>query len=76
MRERIYQGSIRSATLYGSDMWCLRENETAILRRIGKAIMRAMCGIKMIEKRSSQELIILLDLKDTLDGLTRASGVR
>ena len=38
--------------------------------------MRAMCGIKMIEKRSNQELMSLLGLKDTLDGLARASGVR
>ena len=32
-----------------------------------------MCGIKLIEKRS-QELVSLLSLKDTLDGLARASG--
>ena len=48
----------------------------AILRRTEKAMMRAMCGVKMIEKRRSQELLSLLDLKDTLDGVTRASGVR
>ena len=29
-----------------------------------------------MEKRRSQELMSLLDLKDTLDGLARASGVR
>ena len=38
--------------------------------------MRAICGVKMIEKRRSQELMSLLGLKDTLDGLARASGVR
>ena len=46
-----------------------------ILRRTEKAMMRAKSGVKMIEKRS-QELLSLLDLKDTLDGLARASGVR
>ena len=35
--------------------------------------MRAMCGVKMIEKRS-QELRSLLGLKNTLDGLARVSG--
>ena len=39
-------------------------------------MMRAMYGVKMIEKRRSQELITLLGLKDTLDGLARASRVR
>ena len=37
--------------LYESKTWCLRENEMAILRRTEKS-MRAMYGVKMIEKRS------------------------
>ena len=47
----------------------------AILRRTEKTMMRAMCGVKMIEKRS-QKLMSLLGLMDTLDGLARASGVQ
>ena len=47
----------------------------AILRRTEKAMMRAMCVVKMIEKRRSQEHTSLLGLQDTLDGLARASGV-
>ena len=47
----------------------------AILRRTEKEIMRVMCGVKLIEKRS-QKLMSLLGLKDTLNGLARASGVR
>ena len=39
-------------------------------------MMRPMCGVKIIEKRRSQEFMSLLGLKDTLDGLARASGVR
>ena len=35
-----------------------------------------MSGVKLIEKRKSQELISLLGLKDTLDELARASGVQ
>ena len=61
--------------LCGSETWCLRENEMAILRRTEKAMMRAMCGVKIIQKRS-QELMSLLGLKNTSDGLARASGVR
>ena len=62
--------------LYGSETWFLRENEVAILRRTEKAEMRAMCGVKLIEKRKSQKFMSLLGLKDTLDGLAKASGVR
>ena len=42
----------------------------AILRT-KKALMRTMCGAKIIEKRS-QELMSLLGLKDTLDRLAKA----
>ena len=37
--------------LYGSETWCVRENEMAILRRTEKAMMRAMCGVKIILKK-------------------------
>ena len=76
MKGRIYHSCVRPAMLNGSETWCLRENEMAILRRTEKAMMRAMCGVKLIEKRRSQELMSLLGLKNTLDGLARASGVR
>ena len=48
----------------------------AILRRTEKAMKRAMYGVKIIEKRRSQELMSLQGLKDTLDGLAKTSGVR
>ena len=74
MKGRIYQSCVRSAMLDGSETWYLRENEMAILKT-EKAVMKAMCGVKIIEKRS-QELMSLQGLKDTFDGLARASGVR
>ena len=61
--------------LYESETSCLRENEMAILRRTEKAMMRAMCGVKVIKKRRSQELVSLVGSKDTLDGLATASGI-
>ena len=51
-------------------------NENTILRRTEKALIKALCGVKISEKRRSQELMSLLSLKDILDGLARASGVR
>ena len=46
----------------------------AILRT-DKAMIKALCGIKFIDKRSQEELS-LLDIKDTLDGLARTNRVR
>ena len=47
----------------------------AISRRIKKAMIRAMCEVKIIEKRRGQGLMSLLSIKDTLDGLARGSGI-
>ena len=53
--KKIYQSCIRSAMLYGSETWCLRENETAISRRTEKTMMIAMRGVKIIEVTSQGE---------------------
>ena len=60
--ERIYQSCVRSPMLYGSKTWCLGENEMAILKRTEKAVMIATFGVKMIEKKRTQELMSLLGL--------------
>ena len=39
----------------------------AILKRTEKTMIRAMCGVKSIEKRSSLDLMDLLGLEETLD---------
>ena len=50
-------------------------NKMAILKT-EKAIIRAMSGLKLIEKKSSQELRILLGFMETFDGLARASEMQ
>ena len=65
MKGKIYRSCVRSAMLYGSETWCLRKNEMAVLRRIEKSMIRAMFVITFLEKRSSQELINFLGLDDT-----------
>ena len=55
MKRKIYKSYVRSAILYGSKMWCLRENEIAILRRAerSRSMVRAMCGVKLVDKRNT-----------------------
>ena len=43
-------------------MWCLGENEMAILRRTE----RAMCGAKLIEKKRTKNLVEMLRLKEAV----------
>ena len=42
MKGKIYKSCVKSAMLYGSEAWCLREKEMAILRRTERAMIRAM----------------------------------
>ena len=67
MGEKVYKSFVRSAMLYGSEAWCLREKEMALLRRIERierAMIRAMRGVK------------LLGIKESLDWMAKASSMR
>ena len=46
--------------------WCLKENEMVILRRTERAMVRAMCGAKLMEKKKTEDLIEMLGLKETV----------
>ena len=62
--------------LYGSETWCLTENEMAILRRTERAMVRAMCGVKLMDRKSTGELMDMLGLREAADRLAKANGVR
>ena len=57
--------------LYESKTWCLRVDEIVILRMTERAMIRAMRGVILIWKRSSQELVNFLSLKETLSKLAK-----
>ena len=57
LKGMVYHSRVRSAMLYGSETWFLRENELAILRRTERAMVRAMCGAKLMEKKRTEDLI-------------------
>ena len=40
MKGIVYRSCVRSAMLYGSETWCLRESEVAILRKTERAMVR------------------------------------
>ena len=45
MKGKVYKSCLRSAILYGSETWCLREKGMSILRRTQKAMVQAMGGV-------------------------------
>ena len=48
----------------------------AILRRNERAMVRAMCGAKLIEKKRTEDLIEMLGLKETAVQMAKVNGVR
>ena len=75
MKEMVYRSCVRSAMLYGSETWCLRESETAILRT-ERAMVRSMYGVKIVDRKKMEDLMEMLGLKETLDRVAKANGVR
>ena len=52
MKGMVYRSYVRSAMLYGSGTWCLRETEMAILRS-QRAMVRSMCGVKLTDRKKN-----------------------
>ena len=48
----------------------------AILRRTKRAMVRSMCGVKLVDRKNAEELMEMLGLKKTLDRMAKANGVR
>ena len=72
----VYHGCIGSEILHGSEAWRLKENKKAILRKMEKAMVRAMCGQKVVYRKTIEEHMNMLGLKETIDWLATANRVR
>ena len=53
--------------LYGSETWSLGQNEIGILQRTERAMVRNMCGVKLMDKKSTKGVMQILDLNETVD---------
>ena len=72
MKSKVYRCYVRSAILYASKTWGLKENEKAILRRAE----RATCGQKIVDWKATEEQMDMLGLKETIDQLATVNGVK
>ena len=72
----VYRSCVRSAMLHGSETRCLRENEMIISGRTEWAMVRSMCGVKLVNGKNTEELMKMLGLKETLDKMAQANRVR
>jgi len=54
LKGKIYRSCERSAILYESETWCLGEKKLSILRRTERAMIRAMCGMKLMDRKNTR----------------------
>ena len=62
LKAAVYWSYARSAILYGSEAWCLKESEMGILRRTKRSMVGAMCGVQLIDRKRSTDLMFMLGL--------------
>ena len=48
-----------------SEVWCSKKNENAVLRRTERVMVRAMCDQKIVDKKTTEEQMNMLGLKET-----------
>ena len=53
-----------------------KRNEKAILRKMERAMVRAMCDRKVVDRKTTEEQMDLLGLKEIIGRLAIANGVR
>jgi len=52
------------------------EKEMAILKSTERAMIRGMCGVKLMDTKNTEELIAMLGLEESLDRMAKASSMR
>ena len=66
----VYRSYVRPAILHGSEAWCLKESDMIILQRTERSIVREMCGVQLIDRNGSTDL--MLGLRETMDRLANS----
>ena len=62
LKGAVYMSYVLPAILFGSEAWCLKESEIGILQRIERSMVRAMCGVQLIDRKGSSDLMFILGL--------------
>ena len=76
MKGKLYKTCVRTAMVYGGETWVLRKEEEDILRRAERAMVRMMCGVKLVQRKKSSELFEMLSLEEDIVVLVKRARLR
>ena len=74
MKGKVYCCCVRSTIPYESEAWCFKENKKAILRRAERAMVKAMRGQRVVD-RKTEEQINMLWLGKTIERRMELNGM-
>ena len=52
--------------LYGSEAWSIGQNKIGILQRTEGAMVRNICGVKLMDNKSTKDVMQMLDLNESV----------
>ena len=67
MKGKLYQACVRSVMLYGSETWPLKEEDIARIARTDMQMIRWMCRVSLLDRKSSEELKNRLGVSNICD---------
>ena len=75
IKQILCKSCMRSGMLYGSETRCLGQNDIGILQKTESTMVRNMCGVKLMDKKSTKHLMQMLDLIETIDQLAKTNSL-
>src|SRR5579864_3995388 len=66
LKGKIYRACVQRAMVYGSETWTAKIEDVRRLVRTERAMVRWMCGIRLKDRKSSDELLGRLGVEDVV----------
>ena len=73
--KELFTRFVRSAILYACNIWCQKESEMVILRRIKRSMVRTMCGMQLKDRKRAKVLMLMFGLIKSINKLAMENSV-
>jgi len=71
LKGKVYATCVRSCLMHGSETWPMKVEHELKLNRTEMSMIRWMCGVKLNERKKSEELTELLGLEQVSLKITK-----
>ena len=75
LKGAVYRSYVWPAIRHRSEAWCLKKSEMEILPWTERFMLRSMCGVQLNGRNRFIDLMLMLDLIETMDQFVMANSV-